>query len=91
MFHTARVAVITGAARGIGAATAQRLARDGLAVAVLDLDDTAVKATADAIAETGGTVLAVAADVSNAAAAQAAVAAAAATVVKPRFVTVEGN
>jgi len=73
MFHTARVAVITGAARGIGAATAQRLARDGLAVAVLDLDDTAVKATADAIAETGGTVLAVAADVSNAAAAQAAV------------------
>ena len=35
----ARVAVVTGGARGIGAATARRLADDGLAVAVLDRDE----------------------------------------------------
>ena len=38
---TQRVAIVTGSARGIGAATAERLARDGFAVAVLDLDEAA--------------------------------------------------
>ena len=38
---TQRVAVVSGAARGIGAATALRLAKDGNAVAVLDLDEAA--------------------------------------------------
>ena len=33
-----RVAVVTGGAKGIGAAIASRLARDGFAVAILDLD-----------------------------------------------------
>jgi len=60
-----RVAIVTGAARGLGAAIAQRLAADGLSVAVLDLDETAAKATVDAISAAGGTALAVAADVSD--------------------------
>jgi 3-oxoacyl-[acyl-carrier protein] reductase len=68
-----RVAIVTGAARGIGAATALRLARDGLAVAALDLGEVATKATVDSIAEAGGTALAVGADVSDPAAVEAAV------------------
>jgi len=69
-----RVAIVTGAARGIGAATACRLAADGLAVAVLDLDADACKATVDAIVSAGGRALAVGADVSQSDQVQAAVA-----------------
>ncbi len=60
-----RVAVVTGAARGIGAATAKRLASDGLAVAVLDLDEAATKGTVEAIEAAGGLALGVGADVSD--------------------------
>jgi 3-oxoacyl-[acyl-carrier protein] reductase len=62
---SARVAVVTGAARGIGAATAIRLAQDGFAVAVLDLDEAQAKGTVEAIEAAGGRALAVGADVSD--------------------------
>ncbi|MBN1093373.1 3-oxoacyl-ACP reductase FabG [Blastococcus sp. TML/M2B] len=68
-----RVAIVTGAARGIGAATAQRLAQDGFAVAVLDLKAEDCAGTVAAIESAGGTALAVGADVSDAEQVQAAV------------------
>ncbi|MDX2851471.1 MULTISPECIES: 3-oxoacyl-ACP reductase FabG [Streptomycetaceae] len=60
-----RVAIVTGAARGIGAATAVRLAAEGRAVAVLDLDETACKDTVEQITKAGGRAVAVGADVSD--------------------------
>ena len=68
-----RVAIVTGAARGIGEATARKLAADGLAVAVVDLDEAACATTVTEIHDAGGTALAVGADVSKAADVDAAV------------------
>ena len=70
---TDRIAIVTGSARGIGAATARRLAADGMAVAVLDLDEAACAGTVKEIADAGGRAVAVGADVSQSGEVQAAV------------------
>jgi 3-oxoacyl-[acyl-carrier protein] reductase len=69
------VAIVTGAARGIGAAVAKRLAADGCAVGVLDLDDAGCSETVAAITDGGGRAHAVGADVSDRVAVEAAVSA----------------
>ena len=70
---TARTAIVTGGARGIGAAIAARLAADGMAVGVLDLDEAGARNTAGLIADGGGRAIGLLADVSDAASVAAAV------------------
>jgi 3-oxoacyl-[acyl-carrier protein] reductase len=70
---TQKTAIVTGAARGIGAATAIKLASDGMAVAVLDLNEADCKATVKEIENAGGRALAAGADVSKTDQVQAAV------------------
>jgi NAD(P)-dependent dehydrogenase (short-subunit alcohol dehydrogenase family) len=60
-----QVAVVTGAGSGIGQAAAELFAREGAAVAILDVAAQAAKETAQQIEQTGGRALAVAADVSD--------------------------
>ena len=57
------VALVTGGGRGIGAATALRLAREGAAVAVSDLDLEPAQEVAGQVQAAGGTALALACDV----------------------------
>lgn len=63
MNTTTRTAIVTGAARGIGASIAHRLAVSGLAVAVLDRDENECAQVAAEIEASGGRALAVVVDV----------------------------
>ena len=60
-----RTAVITGGARGIGAATARRLADAGARVAVLDLNEEAAQEVAATITAAGGKAIGLRADVTD--------------------------
>jgi 2-hydroxycyclohexanecarboxyl-CoA dehydrogenase len=60
-----RTAVVTGGGSGIGLAISERLAADGLAVAVLDRDGDAADAAAAKIAAAGGTAIGLTADVTD--------------------------
>lgn len=72
---TDRVALVTGAASGMGATTARRFAAAGAAVVLVDLPGAALDAVRDEIAATGARVVAAPADVADEAAIAAAIAA----------------
>lgn len=61
-----KVAVITGAASGIGRAIAERCAQEGMKVVLSDIEEDALAKTAEEMSEAGATVLAVLTDVSKA-------------------------
>ena len=65
MLLEGKVALVTGAARGIGLATAKRLACEGAAVVLVDLDAGEVRRAAEALVADGLTVLGVQADVTR--------------------------
>ncbi|MEM6646153.1 MAG: SDR family NAD(P)-dependent oxidoreductase [Bacteroidota bacterium] len=69
-----KTAIVTGAGSGIGRASAIRFAAEGAKVGVLDRDADAAQATANGIAEAGGTAHVLTVDVTQAAAVEAAIA-----------------
>jgi len=60
-----KVAVVTGAASGIGLGIAQRLARDGARVAITDINGDAARAEAEKLTAEGGTAVGIALDVAD--------------------------
>jgi 3-oxoacyl-[acyl-carrier protein] reductase len=68
-----RVAVVSGAGQGIGAAIAERLASEGAAVALLDMNADAARSTAEAITLKGGKAIGIECNVSDEASVNAAV------------------
>jgi 3-oxoacyl-[acyl-carrier protein] reductase len=70
--YDGRVAIITGAARGIGAGTAKRFADEGAAVAVLDINEEQAAETAAGLGGAGA-ALGIGCDVTDAASVEAAV------------------
>ncbi len=65
MFFNVKVALVTGAASGMGLATAQAFAKAGAAVVLADTKEAAVKAAAEKLVTTGHKALAVRCDVSD--------------------------
>lgn len=63
--HTGRTALVTGGGRGIGAATAKLLAREGAAVAVTARNEEEISAVAEEISASGGRAIAVRLDVTD--------------------------
>jgi 3-oxoacyl-[acyl-carrier protein] reductase len=78
-----RTAIVTGAGRGIGAAIAHRLAKDGNQIAVIDLREADTANTVAEIEKAGGKAIGIGADVSNSEQVAAAVARVAAALGKP--------
>lgn len=68
-----RIVLVTGAASGIGRATAERLAEDGASVACVDLDRAGAESTARALEARGSAAIGLAADIGDPAAVRAAV------------------
>ena len=60
-----KVAVVTGAARGIGRGIAERLVSEGMSVVAADIDEAALEQTADALIRDGGSVLVALGDLSR--------------------------